>query len=126
VVFALTDVPTARRAIETAARAAGLCAADVADVGLAAAELASNLARYAPGGVLLTTPASMHCLRLVSADNGPGITDVEAALRDGYSTGGSLGCGLGAVRRLMDHFDLQTSPAGTRIETYKCCTHRTL
>lgn len=125
VVRTLADVPMARRAAESVARAAGLCAADVAVVAVAASELATNLARYAPGGTLLAAPDGPGSLRLVSEDAGPGIADPSAALRDGYSTGGGLGHGLGAVRRLMDHFALRTSPTGTTIETWKCCAHRT-
>jgi serine/threonine-protein kinase RsbT len=46
-------------------------------------------------------------------DSGPGIADLARALEDGYSTGGTLGAGLPGTRRLVDEFDIQTSPAGT-------------
>ena len=55
-------------------------------------------------------------VRLCFSDDGPGIADVELALRDGYSTGGGLGLGLGGARRLANEFELDSTPgAGTRI-----------
>ena len=125
VVWCLDDVPTARRAAQAAARAAGLCAVDVATVALVASELAANLARYAPGGALTAGPFGECCMRIVAEDDGPGIDEPVQALEDGYSTGGGLGGGLGTVRRLTDRFELRTSSGGTRIEVVKCCMHRT-
>jgi serine/threonine-protein kinase RsbT len=55
-------------------------------------------------------------VRLVFADQGPGIADVQLAQRDGYSTGGGLGLGLGGARRLCNEFSIESRPgAGTRI-----------
>jgi len=125
VVRSLEDVPAARRAAQAAARAAGLCKADVAVVALIASELATNLARYAPGGALAAGPLGARCMRIVAEDDGPGIDEPARALVDGYSTGGGLGGGLGTVRRLTDRFDLRTSSGGTRIEVMKCCAHPT-
>jgi serine/threonine-protein kinase RsbT len=58
-------------------------------------------------------------IEVVSQDAGPGIADIARALEDGYSTGGGLGDGLPAVRRLMDEFDIRSGPEGTRIVTRK-------
>jgi serine/threonine-protein kinase RsbT len=89
---------------------------------LAVSELATNLVRYAPGGEVVVATCARDLGRGIavsSCDGGPGIADVEQALRDGFSSGSGLGSGLPAVRRLMDDFTLTTSPAGTRIEARK-------
>jgi serine/threonine-protein kinase RsbT len=55
-------------------------------------------------------------LRLVFEDQGPGIADVELALRDGFTTGGGLGLGLGGARRLVNEFSIESAPGkGTRV-----------
>jgi serine/threonine-protein kinase RsbT len=55
-------------------------------------------------------------LRLIFTDQGPGIVNVEQALKDGFTTGGGLGLGLGGARRLSNEFDIQSKPGeGTRI-----------
>ena len=118
------DVPQARRAAEAAARGADMCALDVSIVALVASELATNLARYAPGGTLSSETVG-RCVYLESRDDGPGIAHPAEALRDGFSTGGGLGVGLGAMKRMMDGFSLDTSPAGTTIRVHKCCAHGT-
>ena len=80
---------------------------------IVATELARNLWKHAGGGVMLIglfedeIGAGVECLAL---DTGPGIVDVEAALRDGYSTAGTSGAGLGAVRRLSHAFDCYSQP----------------
>ena len=89
---------------------------------LAVSELATNLVRYAPGGELvvsIVSEANGVGILIQSSDPGPGIADVELALRDGYSTSGGLGSGLPGVRRLMDDFTIVTSPSGTSIEARK-------
>jgi serine/threonine-protein kinase RsbT len=96
----------------------GLGAADVEMVGLATLELASNLVRYAEAG-RMTIDEDAAGLVLVSTDAGPGIADVAQAMTDGFSTGGGLGFGLPAVRRLMDAFTIASDPAGTRIRACK-------
>jgi serine/threonine-protein kinase RsbT len=117
-------VPRARRAAVDAARGAGMCALDVSIVALVASELATNLARYAPGGTL-SSRAVGQCIYLESRDAGPGIGRPAEALADGFSTGGGLGLGLGTVKRMMDGFTLDTSPLGTTIKAHKCCMHAT-
>jgi serine/threonine-protein kinase RsbT len=55
-------------------------------------------------------------LRLTFSDDGPGIADVEQALKDGFTTGGGLGLGLGGAKRLSNEFSIHSAPgAGTRI-----------
>jgi serine/threonine-protein kinase RsbT len=59
-------------------------------------------------------------IEVVATDDGPGIANVELAMQDGYTTGNGLGLGLPGTRRLVDEFELETSPgAGTRIRMVK-------
>ncbi|GDY28666.1 SpoIIE family protein phosphatase [Gandjariella thermophila] len=95
----------ARLLAARAGRAAGLDDAQVDRVALAATELATNLIAHAEDGALLGDAAG-GCLDMVAVDRGPGMRRPEDCLRDGYSTRGGLGAGLGAVRRAADEFDL--------------------
>jgi len=116
------DVERIRREARGLAASVGFGRADAEAIVLAVSELATNLVRYAPGGEVLVAPCAQDTgtgIAIYSRDGGPGIAHVELALRDGYSTGGGLGSGLPAVRRLMDDFSLTTGPEGTRIEARK-------
>ncbi len=80
---------------------------------LAASEAASNLHKHAvEGSMLLRIVRDSHGpgIELVTIDAGPGLRDAGAALRDGHSTSGSLGIGLGAIQRLADFYDLYSAP----------------
>ena len=82
-------------------------------VAIAATELANNLLNHAGGGELLIQTLGddqSATLELLALDRGPGMRDVERCLADGYSTTGTPGTGLGAVRRLADEFDIYTAP----------------
>ena len=85
----------------------------------AASELARNMVDYGGGGTLTVESIDdgiRKGLRLTFADEGPGIADVDAALRDGFTTGSGMGLGLGGARRLSNEFHIQTAPGeGTRI-----------
>src|SRR5690606_29823398 len=85
----------------------------------AASELARNTIDYGGGGearLLRIADTGRTGLRIVFEDRGPGISDVELALRDGYTTGSGLGLGLSGARRLSNEFDIHTVPGeGTRI-----------
>ncbi|MDB5936535.1 MAG: anti-sigma regulatory factor [Massilia sp.] len=77
----------------------------------AASELARNTIKYGGGGevhVVGLSDGFRHGIRLVFADDGPGIADVKLALTDGYTTGGGLGLGLSGAKRLVDEFDIDT------------------
>ena len=59
-------------------------------------------------------------VRLAFVDDGPGIADLQLALTDGYTTGGSLGLGLSGAKRLVDEFDVDTRPGiGTTVMIVK-------
>jgi serine/threonine-protein kinase RsbT len=120
-------VNDARRAARNVAISLGFSRADTEAVALVAGELAMNLHRYASAGEIMVEAidnADSHGIRITSRDTGPGIPDVEAAMRDGYSTGGGLGSGLPATRRLMDTFDLVTGAEGTVITATKWSQRR--
>lgn len=84
-----------------------------------ASELANNIVKYADSGqltVTLTSTGPRTLLELVATDRGPGIADLEAALRDNWSTGGGLGLGLPAVRRMVDEFHIRSQVGqGTQV-----------
>jgi anti-sigma regulatory factor (Ser/Thr protein kinase) len=109
----------ARRAAVELAQKVGLDESDVAGVALVVTELATNLVKHATQGQLLIRPLGPEGnegMEVLSLDKGPGIPDVGRALADGFSTAGSPGTGLGAVRRMARHFDLYSQPGtGTAI-----------
>jgi anti-sigma regulatory factor (Ser/Thr protein kinase) len=106
----------ARMVVRDVARAVGLDETDAHRAGIVATELATNLAKYATHGEILARrieTAGRVGVEMLSIDRGPGLADIDAALRDGHSTGGSQGTGLGAVRRLSDEFDIHSTARGT-------------
>jgi anti-sigma regulatory factor (Ser/Thr protein kinase)/serine/threonine protein phosphatase PrpC len=81
------------------------------EIALVVSELGSNLVEHAGGGTLMLRPIGdeeRDGLEIESVDNGPGIRDVERAITDGYTTGDSLGYGLGTVNRLTDEFEIDS------------------
>ena len=113
------DVDRAGAAARNFGPGVGFNERECEQLALAAAELASNLIRHARGGSLKFTAVSVadrRGIQIESEDAGPGISNVELALTDGYSTAGGLGNGLGTVNRLMDELEFQDrSPVGLRI-----------
>src|SRR5687768_11886336 len=85
----------------------------------AASELARNMVDYGGGGTLTLEwldDGIRRGLRLIFLDHGHGIPDLDAALRDGFTTGSGMGLGLGGARRLSNDFEIRTAPGeGTRI-----------
>lgn len=107
------DVGVARRQAMAACRAQGFRPAQEGRVCLVATELATNLVKYARNGRILVRLVHWDDLRgveLLSVDSGPGMIDVGRHMADGFSTGGTLGGGLGAVARLSDQFDIHSAP----------------
>jgi serine/threonine-protein kinase RsbT len=98
----------------------GVSPGERARITTAASELATNIVKYAGRGSMRVTAVrrGLHeGVELWAEDRGPGIADVTLALADRYSSSGSLGLGLPGVRRLMDDFDLRTSPeTGTSVK----------
>lgn len=115
-----TRVRDARVAAEHAAALAGLDERRTSTAALVATELATNLLKHAGGGrvvvdvvappVLPSGAQGTSRVQIVTVDHGPGIADVSAALRDGFTTTGSLGAGLGTCARLAEDFDLHSVP----------------
>jgi serine/threonine-protein kinase RsbT len=112
------DVAAAARAAREEAELCGLSRVEAQHVATAVSEVALNALKYAGGGEVELAPADSAGRRGISVtvlDAGPGIADVERAMRDGFSTGDSLGYGLPGARRLMDDFHLASGPGGTRV-----------
>lgn len=107
-VHEITQVGAARRQAVRLAETAAMGASSIGNVAIIVTELATNLQRYARDGKILLRCTSSDGFEVISMDRGPGM-DVHRCLQDGYSTGGSSGTGLGAVRRLADDFDIYTS-----------------
>jgi serine/threonine-protein kinase RsbT len=113
------DVVGVRQIVREWSIAAGLGLVDQTKIVTAASELARNLIDYGGGGTM--TIESMNDdrrrgVRLTFEDHGPGIADVEQALRDGFTTGGGLGLGLGGAKRLVNDFHIDSRPGeGTRV-----------
>jgi serine/threonine-protein kinase RsbT len=117
------DVVRVRQLVRTTAVEMKLTLVDQTKVVTAASELARNTLIHGGGGyaeVQRVTNGRRLGVRLMFADTGPGIPDVERAFTDGYTTAGGLGLGLSGARRLMDEFDLRTEVGqGTVITTVK-------
>jgi serine/threonine-protein kinase RsbT len=113
------DVVRMRSAVRQAAIAQGLSLVDQTKIVTAASELARNALDYGGGGAVdieLVQNGVRPGVRLTFVDRGPGIADIEQALKDGYTTGGGLGLGLGGAKRLSNEFSIVSQPgAGTRI-----------
>ena len=108
----LSDVGVSRRQAVALAAHLGFNETDAARVALIVTELATNLVRHAGRGQLLLQRVqneNFQQLEVLSVDSGPGMRDVEQCLRDGYSTAGTAGTGLGAVRRLSSEFEIFTA-----------------
>ena len=114
------DIVAARQRGRALAAGLGFSVVDSTLIATAISELARNIVSYARKGEItlkaIQNSASQGIL-IVASDDGPGIQDVAQALRDGFSTSGSLGLGLPGVRRLMDEFSIVSQPGrGTRVE----------
>lgn len=113
------DVIRVRQEVRTRAVEAGLSLVDQTKIITAASELARNALDYAGGGAVLieaVEEGNRRGVRLTFADNGPGIPDIELALKDGYTTGKGLGLGLGGARRLSNEFSIQSKVGeGTKV-----------
>lgn len=116
------DIVQARKAVRQAAVEAGFGLTDVTRIVTAASELSRNIFTYAGTGTVRWRGLSdeFEGLEIVFEDAGPGIPDVEEAMRPGYTTGKSLGMGLPGSKRLMDELELTSTPGvGTTVTIRK-------
>lgn len=116
------DIVYARQRGRTLAGELGFSPGDATLIATAISELARNIVTYArKGHVILRVihGSSRQGIQVVAQDNGPGIADLRAAMRDGFSTSGSLGLGLPGVQRLMDEFEISSSLGRGTIVTVK-------
>jgi serine/threonine-protein kinase RsbT len=117
------DIVAARQRGRVLAIELGFSPGDATLVATAISELARNIVSYAGTGEIALAPAQnsgRQGIQVKASDHGPGIRDIQQALRDGFSTSGSLGLGLPGVRRLMDEFQISSQPGkGTTVMVRK-------
>ena len=113
------DVVAARQIVRELAVLVGFSLVDQTKVVTAASELARNVLQHGGGGTLTASALNddnRRGLRLIFEDRGPGIADIQLAMKDGYTSGGGLGLGLGGAKRLSNEFEIDSTPgAGTRV-----------
>ncbi len=113
------DVVKVRRIVRDWAVSLGFSLVDQTKIVTAASELARNVIDYGGGGdfrIEALNNDSRRGLRLTFSDEGPGIVDMEQALKDGFTTGAGLGLGLGGAKRLVNEFLIDSKPGrGTTV-----------
>jgi len=100
----------------------GFSTGDATLIAAAISELARNIISYARNGEItlkMVNGLNRQGISVIATDDGPGIPDIRQALRDGFSTSGSLGLGLPGVRRLMDEFEITSQPGRGTIVAVK-------
>jgi serine/threonine-protein kinase RsbT len=117
------DIVSARQKGRVMANEIGFSSGDATLIATAISELARNIVTYARKGQITlkrVNGLNRQGISVIASDDGPGISDIRQALRDGYSTSGSLGLGLPGVRRLMDEFEISSQPGqGTTVAVKK-------
>lgn len=118
-----SDVVKVRQGVRTFAVEIKLSLVDQTKVVTAASELGRNLLIYGGGGEVrleIVQEGARTGLRAVFEDHGPGIADIEQALKDGFTSGSGMGLGLGGARRLVNEFEIVSTAAdGTRVTITK-------
>jgi serine/threonine-protein kinase RsbT len=113
------DVVVVRQTVRSAAIALGLTLVDQTKIVTAASELARNAFTYGGGGNMLIEnleTKGRRGLRLTFSDQGPGIADIDLAMKDGYTSGNGLGLGLSGAKRLSNEFSIWSELGkGTRV-----------
>jgi serine/threonine-protein kinase RsbT len=113
------DIVRMRQLVREQSIALGFSLVEQTKIVTAASELGRNTLIHGGGGemtVVRLAEGTRRGLRLVFADQGPGIADIALALKDGYTSGEGLGLGLGGAKRLSNEFSIDSKPgAGTRI-----------
>ncbi len=119
VIRSAQDIVEVRQAVRAWAVEVGFTLVEQTKIVTAASELARNTLLHGGGGTVRLDALDegvRRGVRLTFEDKGPGIPDVEAALRDGFTTGTGLGLGLGGARRLSSEFEITSRPGeGTRV-----------
>jgi serine/threonine-protein kinase RsbT len=116
------DIVTARQKGRALAVELGFSTGDATLIATSISELARNIVSYARKGEItlkIVHAASRQGISIIASDSGPGIRDIRQAMRDGFSTSGSLGLGLPGVRRLMDDFEITSEPGRGTMVTVK-------
>jgi serine/threonine-protein kinase RsbT len=116
------DIVTARQKGRALATELGFATGDATLIATAISELARNIVSYARRGEItlkIVDGSGRQGILVIASDDGPGIPDIRQALRDGFSTSGSLGLGLPGVRRLMDEFEITSQPGRGTIVAVK-------
>jgi serine/threonine-protein kinase RsbT len=118
-----SDVVRIRHAVRAAAIELGFSVVDQTKIVTAASELARNTLVHGLGGLCLIEVLQHDGrmgLKLTFQDQGPGIPDIQLALKDGYTSGAGMGLGLGGAKRLMSQFEIVSSPGnGTRVSVIR-------
>jgi serine/threonine-protein kinase RsbT len=112
------DIVMARQVVRRLSQELRFSLVDQTKMVTAASELARNTLIYGGGGEMhwhTLQNGAKRGLRLIFTDEGPGIPNLELALTDGWTSGTGLGLGLTGARRLVNEFDIETSPTGTRV-----------
>ena len=114
-----SDVVRARQTVRAWSQELGFTLVDTTKLVTAASELARNTYEHGGGGDMeleVRDEGDRRGLRLVFIDEGPGIADIDLAMRDGFTTGKGMGMGLGGSRRLVNEFEIESQPQrGTRV-----------
>jgi serine/threonine-protein kinase RsbT len=113
------DVLRVRQRVRETAVRLGFSLVEQTKLVTAASELARNTVVHGGGGevhIEIVDEGTRRGLRLTFEDRGPGIPDIQLAMKDGYTSGGGLGLGLGGAKRLVNDFEIQSKPGeGTRV-----------
>jgi len=117
------DVVIVRQRAREQSQRAGFSLLETTKLVTAASELARNTLEHGGGGFAeleVVTDGLRRGVRMTFTDEGPGIPDLDAALRDGFTTGGGLGLGLGGSRRLVNEFHIESTVGkGTRVQVIR-------
>ena len=118
-VRSVDDIIKARQLVRDSAIAQGLSLVDQTKLITAASELARNTLVHGKGGDMrleMLNDGARRGVRVTFSDQGPGITDMALAMKDGYSSAGGLGLGLGGAKRLVNEFTIESEPGkGTKV-----------
>jgi len=114
-----TDIVKVRRVVRDWTVSLGFSLVEQTKMVTAASELARNVVEHGGGGVIqlqMLNNDLRRGLKLTFVDDGPGIKDVEQALKDGFTTGNGMGLGLGGAKRLVNEFEIDSAPGrGTKV-----------